>query len=132
MNMDRYQESSDDWVLLEEGSLQGVQLMVERTTGKIIKMSTQTTQDTDRFVEMPSLQGYTDLRTLDLHNSRYIKCLHDSVGKLASLEQLYLTSCNSLERLPSTIGNLANLTELVLMDSPNIRELPDSISNLKK
>ena len=103
----------DDWVLLNEGKMKGTRIIVAHETGDVAVLSTRCCRDADRWRdEMPSLQSYATLQVLDLHNSRYIRSLHESVGALSSLKRLVLSRCDRLESLPESVGDLQSLEEV--------------------
>lgn len=103
----------DDWVVLvEDGVLRGTVLHTDRTTGHVVCMSTRTCKDEDRWTEMPCVAQFSSLLILDLHKSRYLTTLDESVGDLKSLKRMILTRCNNLVTLPRAIGNLKHLTEV--------------------
>jgi hypothetical protein len=123
----------DDWIMVEDGEdFNGMTLLADRKTGSVVYLSTRHCIDADRWSKMPSLNRFSALAILDLHKSRYIAELDESVGNLVNLNQLVLTRCSNLRMLPPTIGNLRNLTELNLFDSYQISELPESIGELKR
>lgn len=114
---------TDDWVLVNEGSVleeagenrsfAAVTLMAEKKSRHTVFLSTRKTEDADRWNVMPSLECFSgSLRILDLHKSRYLQSLDDSIGDLSLLSQLLLTRCTNLKRLPSSIGKLNNLIEV--------------------
>lgn len=101
-----------DWVLLEEDSMKGVNIIVDHNTGEVVALSTRYCADEDRWSEMPSVERFASLRTLDLHNSRYLTELHESVTNLPELRQLIVTRCTRLERFPDGLGRNINLREV--------------------
>jgi hypothetical protein len=102
---------SDEWG--DEDLFAGITLMAEKKSGQVVFLSTRNSPDAKRWSVMPSLSCFREsLRVLDLHKSRYLKSLNDSIGELSLLNQLTLTRCSSLERLPDSIGSLSNLTEV--------------------
>lgn len=101
-----------DWVLIDEGTMKGVNIVVDHATSEVIRLSTKDCKDADRWMDMPSLECFPSLEYVDLHNSRYITDLHESIVGLVDLKRLSLTRCLSLERLPSAIGRLRNLQEV--------------------
>lgn len=111
-------EDSDNWILLDDGVMKGVNIVVDNKSGNVIQLSTRFTKDQDRWTTndndgMPSLEGYSSsLQILDLHNSRYLTSLHDSVTSLGRLRKLILTSCDRLERLPDSLGRNEQLQEV--------------------
>lgn len=76
---------------------------------RIIVLDGRTCPDVDRWEEMPSLEGYPDLETLDLYKSRYITKVHESITSLQNLRHLSLTRCSRLLEIPASIGRLQNL-----------------------
>jgi len=103
----------DDWILVDDGELRGMNIVVDHTTGEVMKLSTRFCRDADRWKIMPALAEFPSLETLDLHNCRYLVDVDDSVGNLKSLKHLFMTRCDSLERLPNSIGRLENLQEVI-------------------
>lgn len=103
----------DDWVLVEDGTMKGMNIVVDQDSNEIISFSTRYCRDVDRWKHgMPSLGEYSALRILDLGNCRYLTELHDSVGSLRMLRQLFVTKCDRLERLPDSLSCLENLREV--------------------
>jgi hypothetical protein len=102
----------DDWAMVEGGELKGVKIGTDPSTSLILSLSSRKCHDINRWLKMPSLAQYESLKELDLHKSRYIRELHDSVCDLANLETLILTRCERLMTLPKEIGRLTNLREV--------------------
>lgn len=100
----------DSWIIVEDPK--GMALTIDSRSGEVVALSSRKSRDVDRWKEMPSLAKYTALTSLDLHKSRYITELHDSVGLLTNLRSLNLTLCERLTTLPQSIGNLKNLQEV--------------------
>ena len=95
------------------GRCPGVTMMTDKKSGKIVFLSTRNLRDSDRWNLMPSVEPFKEsLLVLDLHKSRYIQGLHESVGDLTYLKHLMITSCASLRTLPESIGSLPNLEEV--------------------
>ena len=108
-----YGDFDDSWVLVEDGDMKGVTLITDRDAGEVVCLSSRYKNDIDRWIQMPPLTGYAStLQVLDLHNSRYMEQLHESVGQLSQLRRLVLTGCDMLTGLPASIGNLRNLVEV--------------------
>jgi hypothetical protein len=107
-------KDNDCWSMVEEGDFKGMKIATSITTGDdVVSMSARHCRDANRWVTaMPSLEKYKLLRELDLHKSRYIRQLHDSVCILSTLETLLLTRCERLTSLPPAIGNLGMLREV--------------------
>ena len=101
-----------DWVLVAAGDMRGANIRVDQETNEVVQLSTKDCADDDRWTEMPSVATYPALQDLDLHNSRYIRELHESITGLGQLKTLSLTRCVSLERLPPSLGRLENLQEV--------------------
>ena len=84
--------------------------------GTNVSISTRTVPDNRRWEEMPSLLSLKNnsntLIVLDLHKSRYMTKLHDSVCDMGSLKKLVLTHCHKLTTLPDNIGKLTLLEEV--------------------
>jgi hypothetical protein len=115
MDSETKEHKKEDWVLLQDGVMKGMNIVVESTTGDVDSLSTRFCRDAERWNdEMPLLEGLASLRTLDLHNSRYLRTLHDSVGSLDALRCLILSRCDRLEHLPESLGRLKNLQEVRL------------------
>ena len=111
-----YGDFDDSWVLVEDGDMKGVALITDRDAGEVVCLSSRYKNDIDRWIQMPPLSGYAStLQVLDLHNSRYMEQLHESVGELSQLRRLVLTGCDMLTGLPASIGNLKNLIEVSLV-----------------
>lgn len=106
--------SNLDWTLVENGKWKGVTILVDNETGHIVKLTTRSCRDAERWkVDMPELdKEFATLRLLDLHKSRYLKQLHNSVGTLHNLRSLVLTRCDGLINLPESICDLQNLQEV--------------------
>lgn len=80
-----------DWILLKDGALKGVNIVVDNATGDVTMLSTRFCRDTDRWnPDMPSLAEFPSLLTLDLHSSRYLVKLNESVASLTSVRRLDL------------------------------------------
>jgi hypothetical protein len=140
--------------------MNGAEIEIEKGTGAVVSLSTETTPDCNRWEMMPSVSEFaSSLIVLNLHKARYIERLHSSVSQLIMLKKLVLTQCDRLATLPIEIGNLKSLEEvrnmlygfmleklstvqvilirqsvlqLDLSDSPAIDSLPDSIGDLEK
>ena len=110
----RFSGGQDDWILIDEGSMAGINILVDHETDEVVSISSRYTRDSDRWKGMmPSLAPYSkSLLHLDLDNSRYLIELSDSIGSLLLLQKLYLTRCSRLERLPVTLCNLSNLQDV--------------------
>ena len=102
----------DDWVLVEDGDFKGLTVLHQDPIIDVVYLGSRFCSDGDRWKEMPSLRQFQSLKILDLHKSRYIPTLHESIGGLRNLQHLLLTRCKNLRTLPPTIGNLQNLTEV--------------------
>jgi hypothetical protein len=104
---------SEDWVVVEDkNGLGGAVLYADRTTGHVVCLSTRRCSDEDRWNEMPSLSQFPYLLVLDLHKSRYLTTLDDTIGDLKHIQRMMLTECKKLRTLPPTIGNLNHLIEV--------------------
>ena len=106
--------SEGGWVFVEEGSLKGVTLIVNRATGTIISLSTGSCREEDRWEKLPAdaLRKYPSLEVLDLDKSRYMTEFDASACHLPKLQRLLLTRCNNLRTISPSIGVLQNLTEV--------------------
>jgi hypothetical protein len=102
----------DDWALVEEGELKGIKIGTDLKSGVVVSLSSRQCREVNRWLVMPSIEQYGSLKELDLHKSRYIRELHDSICGLASLKTLLLTRCEKLTTLPKEIGLLQNLREV--------------------
>jgi hypothetical protein len=122
----------DDWTMVEGEALHGMKSVVDRKTGTVHSLTSQDMLDSDRWAVMPSLDGHSALRRLDLYKSRYIRELHESVCDLSGLEFLSLVRCERLTTLPDRIGSLQSLRELDLTDASEVASLPESFGDLQK
>ena len=78
-----------------------------------LALSTAEVRDAHRWRNtMPSLAEFASIVFLDLHRSQFITSLDDSIGQMADLRNLKLTSCSRLESLPESIGALSKLEEV--------------------
>lgn len=104
----------DDWIWVDEGAMKGFNIMVDRSSGDVISLSSRQCRDFERWKDkMPSVAEYAKtLQVLDLDNCRYVIELNDSIGSLQRLQSLYLTRCERLERLPASLCCLSNLEEV--------------------
>jgi Leucine-rich repeat (LRR) protein len=108
-------DDSSSWVLLDSGNLKGINVLVDEKSSDVVALSTRFSKDVDRWNnDMPSLREYDALQILDLHNSRYLVKLDESVMSLMNLRSLVLTNCQSLRTLPDSLGKLSNLQEVSL------------------
>lgn len=89
---------------------------IECVYGTSVSVSTSTVPDRYRWNIMPPMAQITSpsqtLLVLDLHKSRYMTELHESVCDMVFLEKLKLTQCLQLKSLPENIGNLRLLEEV--------------------
>ena len=94
--------------------MKGMNTLVDQETGEPVSLSSRFCRDSERWKDTttPSLEEFFSLQTLDLHSSRYIHSLHDSVCTLTNLKVLILSKCDRLQKLPDAIGNLVNLEEV--------------------
>jgi hypothetical protein len=113
-NRSRSMGGQDDWVWVDEGSMKGLNIMVDKASGEVVSLSSRYARDSDRWREnMPSLVEYANsLLVLDLDNCRYLVELSDSIGELSRLQRIFLTRCERLQRLPDSICSLSNLQEV--------------------
>jgi hypothetical protein len=104
-------EATPECEELDKGEFKG--LLVEKvssTTGtSVVALDSRYCRDASRWEVMPSVAIFPDLVRLDLHKSRYITNVHDSVTELQNLQHLSLTGCTRLQELPLMIGRLQNL-----------------------
>ncbi|XP_074275588.1 disease resistance protein RGA2-like isoform X2 [Silene latifolia] len=77
----------------------------------------------------PLLENWVCLRTLTLHHSS-IKRLPDAIGKLIHLRNLDLHGSRELVALPNSITRLYNLQTLILANCESLKELPKDFSKL--
>lgn len=128
-NSGEWTSQGEDWTMISNSSddveneemngcgIKGVTLLANKNTRKVVFLTTRSTKDANRWDVMPSLHPFREsLQVLDLHNSRYITSLHDSIGDLPHLRRLIVTRCSRLTTLPDSIGNLKNLTEVGDLD----------------
>ena len=124
-NFENMSEDSDDnnaqfeiigkgstWAMLEDGDLKGVRSGKDRDSGCVVALSSRNSLEVNRWVTMPSLASFQNLKEIDLHKSRYMRQLDASVCDLVNLETLILTRCEKLTCLPEDIGRLKNLREV--------------------
>mmetsp|Transcript_61089 Transcript_61089/g.149566 ORF Transcript_61089/g.149566 Transcript_61089/m.149566 type:complete len:348 (-) Transcript_61089:289-1332(-) len=119
------------WIVVDDGDLKGMTMVTDRQTGDVICLSSKNCSNEDKRRDMPSLDEYPELKVVDFHGQRYMKCINESIGVPAKMERLILSRMDSLTTLHPAVGNLHNLVELDLFDSFNISELPDDISGLR-
>jgi hypothetical protein len=98
--------------MLEDGDLKGMGSGKDRNSGHIVALSSRQSLEVNRWITMPSLASFQNLKELDLHKSRYMRQLDASVCDLVNLETLILTRCEKLVSLPEGIGRLKNLREV--------------------
>jgi hypothetical protein len=103
---------STDWITLEDGDLKGTRCGKDRTSRDTVALSSRHSLEAFRWIKMPSLASFQNLKELDLHKSRYMHQLDASVCDLVNLETLILTRCEKLNSLPEDIGRLKNLREV--------------------
>ena len=65
----------------------------------------------------PELGNLTNLKTLNLANSRLIGSIPKELGNLSKLEKLYLYNNQLTGKIPQELGNLTNLYELYFLTS---------------
>lgn len=104
--------SENDWVLVDKGNLKGVTMVVDRTSGEVVSLSTSSCRDEDRWEELPDLSEYKSLGILDLDRSRYLTRFDASAFKDFDLRKLFLTRCDNLVTIAPSIGVLSNLVEV--------------------
>ncbi|CAI5936230.1 unnamed protein product [Closterium sp. NIES-64] len=78
-----------------------------------------------------SLLDLSALRRLQLEAPSLKLFPEVSRGRLSTLRDLRLLSCNALPCLPDSLGNLAGLTHLRVEKSDNLEQLPDSLCDLQ-
>lgn len=81
---------------------------------------------------LPSLNGLSDLTTLDLSETKLTGTLPpDAVADLSSLELLHLSEVVGISGLlPSTLGLLTSLKSIVISGTTISGTLPESIGNM--
>ncbi|CAL4994030.1 unnamed protein product [Urochloa decumbens] len=89
---------------------------------------------TIRSSELKALQWLGDLTSLQRLEIRCpnLNYLPESIGRLASLNELYIRDCNGITSLPESIGALTSLKELNISYCECITSLPESIQQLTK
>lgn len=100
------------WSTIDEGPWKGMRAGEDNVLELLVALSSRNCLDSNRWVSMPSLASYENLKELDLHKSRYMRQLDASICSLLNLETLILTRCERLTSLPEEIGRLYNLREV--------------------
>ena len=100
------------WSTIDEGEWTGFRAGEDNVLELLVALSSRNCTDSNRWLVMPSLTSYENLKELDLHKCRYIRQLHPSICDLLNLETLLLTRCERLVSLPEEIGRLHNLREV--------------------
>lgn len=107
----------------------------------------------ESITQIPDFSGLPNLEKLSFVYCENLIKIHESVGflnklrildiegcckirtfppmKLASLEELYLSHCSSLESFPEILAKMENITLIGMHHTP-IKELPSSIGNLTR
>ena len=83
----------DDLVdfVVGEDEFQDVSMLADRKSRKVVVLSTRNTHNANRWSDMPPMDSFADsLMVLDLHKSKYLRSLHESVGDLSCLKRLFL------------------------------------------
>ncbi|XP_042501395.1 disease resistance protein RUN1-like [Macadamia integrifolia] len=80
--------------------------------------------------ESPDFSWFPRLETLDLGCCKNMVNLHESIGDLKSLIELYLDD-TKIEELPNNICRLGSLQFLSLISCTSLQKLPESIGDLK-
>jgi hypothetical protein len=109
--------NDDVWIVVEDGEsdLEGMTLFADRESGDIVGLSSRSCSNEQKRRSLPSLGEHPHLREVDLHNYRYMKDIHESIGNLTGLQRLILSRCDSLTKLPAAIGSLDRLVEVSLI-----------------
>jgi protein gp37 len=96
---------------LVEGEFKGLTVKKGSSASStcVVALDSRSCCDVDRWEVMPSVKDFPDLVRLDLHKSRYITVVHESVTELQQLQYLGLTRCTRLKEIPPTIDRLQNL-----------------------
>ncbi len=100
------------WSTIDEGEWKGMRSGEDNVLELLVALSSRNCMDTHRWITMPSLAPFENLKELDLHKSRYMRQLHTSICDLLNLETLILTRCERLTSLPEDLGRLYNLREV--------------------
>jgi len=125
------QEDDGIWIVVEDRDLEldGMTLVADRDSGDIVGLSSRSCSNEQKRCSMPSLVDYPHLKVVDLHNYRYIRSIHESVGNLPDLRRLILSRCDLLQKLPAAIGNLDRLVEVRLQLFVSQMECRHQVSN---
>lgn len=106
-----------EYSIIEGDEFNGVRAAKDPRRGEIVALSTRNSSESSRWRTMPSMDRFPHLKELDLHKSRYILHMDESVCNLSNLVTLILTRCERLLSLPEDIGKLRNLREVGLIVS---------------
>ena len=119
--MNSSSENDDVWIVVEDGEsdLEGMTLFADRESGDIVGLSSRSCSNEQKRRSLPSLEEHPHLRVVDLHNYRFMKDIHESIGNLTGLQRLVLSRCDSLTKLPASIGSLDRLVEVSLIGVQN-------------
>ncbi|KAI9096285.1 hypothetical protein K1719_026004 [Acacia pycnantha] len=80
---------------------------------------------------LPKSNWSNSIRSLDLHNTRFIGKLPRSIGFMSSLNELFLSSCQFTGELPPSFWNLTQLTYLSLSNNNFSGQISSSLSHLQ-
>lgn len=100
------------WKMIDKGEWTGFRAGEDNVLELLVALSSRNCADSNRWMIMPSLTSFENLKELDLYKSRYMRELHPSICELLNLETLLLTRCERLTSLPEEIGRLQNLREV--------------------
>lgn len=97
--------------MIDGGEFDGCTVEIQRNSA--VALSTKSCRDQQRWENMPSLNQYrTTLEVLAIHDSRYIRSLHESLVQLSNLKKLVIFGCSRVTALPNDIGELSQLEEV--------------------
>ncbi len=77
-----------------------------------------------------TLNEYGCVTQIDLHDNELNGTIPPEIGRLASLQRLYLQSNQLTGAIPTELGNLLNLNQLWLFSNQLTGEIPSEIGNL--
>ncbi|XP_054797618.1 protein SUPPRESSOR OF npr1-1, CONSTITUTIVE 1-like [Prosopis cineraria] len=82
------------------------------------------------ITEIPDLSNLINLKELDLQHCKNLIAIHNSIGYLAKLEILDVTSCVRLKTFPCEI-KLPSLKELGLNHCSRLKDFPEILEEVK-